>query len=113
VSQLADSLAVDQTTLTRSLTLLERDALTERVPHADARVKSMRLTARGKRALAAARPLWAQAQDIVLRELGTTAWADAQRRLGRLLHVAVEGREASRRRRRGEVAQNAQRLRRL
>jgi DNA-binding MarR family transcriptional regulator len=109
VSQLADALAIDQTTLTRSLTLLERDALIERAPHADARVKSMRLTAGGKRALATARPLWARAQDIVLRELGTTAWADAQRRLGRLRHIAVEGRAASRRQR----GQNLQRLRRL
>ena len=108
VSQLADTLAIEQTTMTRSLTLLERDARIERAPHADARVKSMRLTAGGKRALATARPLWARAQDIVLRELGTTAWADAQRRLGRLRHIAVEGRAASRRRR----GQNTQRLRR-
>jgi DNA-binding MarR family transcriptional regulator len=108
VSQLADALAIDQTTMTRSLTLLERDARIERAPHADARVKSMRLTAGGKRALATARPLWAQAQDIVLRELGTTAWADAQRRLGHLRHIAVEGRVASRRRR----GQKTQRLRR-
>ena len=109
VSQLADALAIEQTTMTRSLTLLERDARIERVPHADARVKSMRLTAGGKRALATARPLWAHAQDIVLRELGTTAWADAQRRLGRLRHIAVEGRAASRRRR----GQKTRRLRRL
>ena len=108
VSQLADALAIEQTTMTRSLTLLERDARIERAPHADARVKSMRLTAGGKRALATARPLWAQAQNIVLRELGTTAWADAQRRLGRLRHIAVAGRAASRRRR----GQNTQRLRR-
>ena len=47
-----------------------------------------------------ARPLWAQAQNKVLREIGTTAWHDAERRLARLLHVAVEkrrlGRDAAR-----------------
>jgi hypothetical protein len=48
VSQLADALAIEQTTMTRSLTLLERDARIERAPHADARVKSMRLTAAGE-----------------------------------------------------------------
>ena len=97
VSQLADALAIDQTTLTRSIGLLERDGLTERVPHVDARVKSMQLTAKGRKVLATTRPLWARAQHIVLRELGTTAWADARRRLGRLLHVAVEKRAARRR----------------
>jgi len=35
--QLEDTLAVDQTTLTRSLNLLERYGVTERVPHPDGR----------------------------------------------------------------------------
>jgi DNA-binding MarR family transcriptional regulator len=99
VSQLAATLAIDQTTLTRGIALLERDGLAERAPHADARVKSLRLTARGQKALQAARPLWARAQEIVLRELGKDGWADAQARLGRLMHVALKRRAATRRRR--------------
>jgi DNA-binding MarR family transcriptional regulator len=90
--QLEDALAIDQTTLTRSLSLLERDGVIERVPHPDGRIKAMRLTARGRRALDVARPLWAQAQGKVLRELGTKAWADAQRRLAHLLSVTVKRR---------------------
>jgi hypothetical protein len=43
-----------------------------------------------------ARPLWAQAQGKVLRELGTKAWADAQRQLTRLHHVAVKKRQLGR-----------------
>jgi DNA-binding MarR family transcriptional regulator len=86
------ALALDQTTLTRSLNLLERERVIERASHPDRRVKAMRLTPKGRRALEVARPLWAQAQDKVLRELGTKAWADAQRRLTHLLHVAVETR---------------------
>src|SRR5437867_12797714 len=89
LKQLEDELAIDQTTLTRSLGLLERDGVIERASYPDGRVKAMRLTAKGRRALEAARPLWAQAQAKVLRELGATAWADAQRRLTRLHHVAV------------------------
>src|SRR5713226_9248987 len=85
--QLEDTLAIDQTTLTRSLSLLERDRVIERVPHPDGRIKAMRLTSKGRRALGVARPLWAQAQGKVLRELGTKAWADAQRRLAHLLSV--------------------------
>ncbi len=90
--QLEQALAIDQTTLTRSLHLLERDGMAERVPHPDGRIKAMRLTARGRRALDVARPLWAQAQGKVLRKLGTKAWADAHRRLAHLLSVTVKRR---------------------
>src|SRR5712692_2185807 len=90
--QLEDMLAIDQTTLTRSLNLLERDGVIERVPHPDGRIKAMKLTSKGRKALEAARLLWSQVQDKVLRELGTKAWADARRRLAHLLRVAVETR---------------------
>src|SRR5712692_9072713 len=53
--QLEDTLAIDQTTLTRSLNLLARDGVTERVPHPDGRIKAMRLTSKGRRALEVAR----------------------------------------------------------
>src|SRR5438094_9746057 len=41
LGQLEDALAIDQTTLTRSLNRLERDRVTERVPHPDGRIKAM------------------------------------------------------------------------
>ena len=96
LKQLEDELAIDQTTLTRSLSLLERDGVIERASHPDGRIKAMRLTAKGRRALEAARPLWAQAQAKVLRELGATAWADAQRRLTLLHQVTVKKRALGR-----------------
>src|SRR4029450_6951650 len=98
--RLGHGLAIDQTPLTRRVNLMERDRVIERVPNPDGRVKAMRLTGNGKRLLAGARPLWAQAQDRALRELGPPAWADAQRRLARLLHVAVVKRRLYRDRRR-------------
>src|SRR6266536_5030470 len=98
--QLESMVAIDQTTLTRSLNLLERDGLIERASHPDARIRAMKLASKGRRALAAARPLWARAQDKVLREWGTTAWADARRRLAHLLRVAVKKRRPSRGQRR-------------
>ena len=88
--QLEAALAIDQTTLTRSLSLLQCDRVIERVPHPDGRIKAVRLTGKGRRVMDVARPLWAQAQDKVLRDLGARAWDDAQRRLARLLHVAVK-----------------------
>ena len=96
LKQLEDELAIDQTTLTRSLTLLERDGVLERASHPDGRIKAMRLTSKGRRSLEVARPLWAKAQSKVLREFGTQAWADAQRRLTRLHHVAVKKRQRGR-----------------
>jgi len=90
--QLEHLLAIDQTTLTRSLNLLERARVIERVAHPDGRIKSMKLSSKGRRALEAARPLWARAQARVLREWGTTAWTDTQRRLAHLLRVAVKKR---------------------
>ena len=101
LKQVEDELAIDQTTLTRSLSLLERDGVIERASHPDGRIKAMRLTARGRRALEVARPLWAQAQGKVLRGLGTKAWADAQRRLTLLHQVAVKKRGLGRKGRRG------------
>lgn len=98
LKQLEDALAIDQTTLTRSLTLLERDGLVERASHPDRRIKAMRLTAKGRRTLDVARPLWAHAQQKVLREMGTNNWSDTQRRLTQLLHVAIEKRRLGRRR---------------
>ena len=102
LKQLEDMLAIDQTTLTRSLNLLERDGLIERAAHSDGRIKTMRLTSKGRRALGVARPLWVQAQRNVLRELGTTAWLDAQRRLTHLLDVAVKKRRLGREGRRAQ-----------
>ena len=98
--RLEEALAIDQTTLTRNLGLLERDGVLERAPHPDGRIKTLRLSPKGRRALTVARPLWARAQDQVLRELGTKAWTDAERRLTHLLHVALTKRRRGRERRR-------------
>src|SRR5262249_28329777 len=51
--QLEHTLAIDQTTLTRSLKLLERDRAIERAPHPDGRVKAIKLTSKGRKALEA------------------------------------------------------------
>jgi DNA-binding MarR family transcriptional regulator len=104
--QLEDTLAIDQTTLTRSIKLLERENLIQRAPHADGRIKVMLLTTEGRRALEVARPLWTRAQDRMLHELGTKTWVGAQRWLDHVRHVAVKKRRftESRAGRRNRVA---------
>src|SRR5262245_21162691 len=49
LKQLEEALAIDQTTLTRGLSLLARDGVIGRASHPDGRVRAMRLTAKGVR----------------------------------------------------------------
>ena len=74
LSQIAERLVMDRTTLTRNLRPLERDGLvrTERGP--DRRERYMRLTATGRRILDRALPLWRRAQVRVMETIGEDAW---------------------------------------
>lgn len=62
VNELAQSLVMDRTTLGRNLRPLERDRLVALAPGVDRRRRDITLTAAGEKALAAAAPLWRDAQ---------------------------------------------------
>ena len=87
---LARELLLDQTTLTRSLRLLETKKWLQRVPKPDARMKTLALTPAGLAALHAAMPLWEKAQRRMLAALGAEAWAEVEGRLERLAKLAGE-----------------------
>jgi DNA-binding MarR family transcriptional regulator len=70
VKRLAEILAVDRTSLTRSLAPLERDGLITNVPSEDGRERKLVLTDLGRRRLKDATKLWAQAQQRVAEVLG-------------------------------------------
>jgi len=70
VTRLAKELGMDRTTLTRNLSLLERQGLIRIRPGRDRRVREVVLTERGHEALARAVPLWRRAQARVARALG-------------------------------------------
>jgi DNA-binding MarR family transcriptional regulator len=70
VTMLAERLRLDRTTMTRNLGPLVRDALVEDVATGDRRVHSVKLTAKGRRTLERALPLWDAAQAQVSRALG-------------------------------------------
>jgi DNA-binding MarR family transcriptional regulator len=74
VSRLAEELVMDRTTLTRDLRLLEERGLVEISPGEDRRTRVVALTDRGREALAAALPLWEQAQSAVVEGLGPARW---------------------------------------
>ena len=67
ITDLAEILAMDRTTMTRNLKLLRRRKLVDG--------KTIALTAKGRRAAAAALPLWEKAQAQILDSLGKQRWA--------------------------------------
>jgi DNA-binding MarR family transcriptional regulator len=68
--QLSVGLAMDTTTLTRTLGLLERRGWVVRSPGRDKRHRILRLTRTGRARLALARPLWHRAQRDVYAVIG-------------------------------------------
>lgn len=64
VNELAELLAMDRTTLSRNVNVLEKDGLCESSPSEDdKRQREIKLTKRGKRTLEEAYPLWKEAQQ--------------------------------------------------
>ena len=75
LSQLADVMVMDRTTLTRNLQpLLKRDLLAI-TPGNDRRVRNVNLSPKGKRLLDTAVPFWRSAQTQLVDGLGRERWA--------------------------------------
>ena len=71
IAALAEAMVMDRTTITRNVTPLERDGLLEiAAAEDDRRRKEVRLSSRGREALAAARPHWRRAQQAFERHFG-------------------------------------------
>jgi DNA-binding MarR family transcriptional regulator len=86
-ADIADFLTMDISTVTRNLRpLIAAGYITVGATKGDRRRRPVRITPKGKRALAAARPLWIAAQDSVAKKLGKQRYAD-------LLDVLAELRE--------------------
>ena len=90
LSELEPRLSLDQTTLTRSLRLLEADGLLVRAASQDRRVKRLRLSPKGSRTLQKAIPLWTAIQTALLDRLGPNLWAATEPQLRHILHTATE-----------------------
>ena len=87
MSSLAEQMMMDRTTLTRNLMPLERRALIQIVPGGDRRIREVRLTEAGRKAAAAATPLWEEAQARVIQALGQEQSQGLQRAVTALLSV--------------------------
>ena len=69
VGKIANRIAMDNSSLTRTLKLLERDKMVALHTGRDRREKQVQATARGRKAFSLAMPLWQQAQTEVLKRL--------------------------------------------
>jgi DNA-binding MarR family transcriptional regulator len=77
LSGLAESMAVERTTLIRNVQLLEARGLVEPTSEGRGRAKRLRLTPEGARILSEALPLWAAAQREIEAALGRDETARA------------------------------------
>jgi DNA-binding MarR family transcriptional regulator len=85
ISKLAEALQMDRTTLTRNLTPLRRLKYVAMESGPDRRVRSLSVTAGGKKALAAAMPRWQVAQRGVERQFGKSRVKSLNAKLDDLL----------------------------
>ena len=79
--QLAALLGMDRSTLSRNLKPLESDGLISRARADGERALRVRLTAKGRRKLARAVPLWESVQQSFTAGMGATRWDSLRRRL--------------------------------
>lgn len=89
VTRLTRLLLIDQTTLTRNLAVLKRDGLLRDVQSSDGRLRSVKLTRKGERAIEAAIPLWSKVQKQVTNAIGMTGWASISAELEKLAAVGA------------------------
>jgi len=88
MSDLADALNLDRTTLTRNTRPLERKGLIRVGPGRDRRSRSVELTERGHAVLRRAYPLWRRTQRRVVASLGKRRWESLIGGLSHLLKAA-------------------------
>lgn len=85
LTELADSLYMDRTTLSRNLKPLEKRGLVSiNKSPTDARAREVRLTAEGKAQFREATKYWRKAQKKIVTAFGEKNWADLESTLLRL-----------------------------
>jgi DNA-binding MarR family transcriptional regulator len=90
LSEIAKSLVMDRTTLTRNLKPLEKDGLITSKQAVDKRSKGYALTALGQEMLYKALPLWQKAQDAMVNNLGEQRYKHLNHELEEMLAIAMQ-----------------------
>ena len=81
ITDLAERLGMDRTTLTRNVKVLQKDGLITESVSKDARVRLLVLTEKGHVAIDEHAPLWQQAQADFLEMFGEDRWASLRSEL--------------------------------
>jgi DNA-binding MarR family transcriptional regulator len=81
-------LAMDSTTLTRTLAIMRREKLVAERRGTDRRQRLLRLSDCGKKALAEATPAWERTQQRLRRKLGDRKWQSLMRLTNQLTQLA-------------------------
>lgn len=76
ITEMADRLALERSSLSRNLTRLEKMGLLRR--RKEGRSQTIQITEEGTAKLEEAYPLWQEAQDKVEETIGPEKWADAR-----------------------------------
>jgi DNA-binding MarR family transcriptional regulator len=90
IGQLARILAIDRTTLTRSLRLMEKQDFVAIARRSTMRRRFVTLLPEGKDVLARSLPFWKEAQSRFVEKVGEQYWRAMQKELEKLPGVALE-----------------------
>ena len=89
IGRLAQLLVIDRTTLTRSLYLMEKHGLVAISRRSSMRQKFVSLSPKGSKALENCLPLWREAQQSFVDQVGKQHWESMRRELAKLPNVAL------------------------
>jgi DNA-binding MarR family transcriptional regulator len=87
--RMAQILAMDSTTLTRTLAIMERQGWIARREGVDRREWRIQLSKAGRSKFERALPHWEKAQALVRKKLGERGWGDAMKFTNKITRAAV------------------------
>jgi DNA-binding MarR family transcriptional regulator len=93
--RLGEVLALDSTTLTRSLKLVEKEGWVTSAPGYDRRERHFSITAKGKKQLQIAKERWRQAQSKLRKHLNAGDWEQFMALADRITEAAIAAREST------------------
>src|SRR6267378_4060120 len=90
IGALAEVLIIDQTTLTRSLRLLEKEGLVKISERSTMRQRFLTIAPKGVRILARSLPLWRKAHKRFAARIGPGHWLELRNELERIAHAVIK-----------------------
>ena len=88
ISDLAEKQGMDRTTLTRNLSVLEREGYIRISTGNDHRTRIVEITSKGRNAVNRAIPLWNDVQRTIKQQMGENSWRELMQNLSHFVRVA-------------------------